>query len=89
MFWNRGRFPFCQLELIDCQKSVVFTDIENSIYHSVTVLLQVSLELSFSQIVYEILALRTIYVLIYFKGVGYEWTIQYTFERMQQTFDSK
>ena len=42
-FLNKNRFPWCQLEFIDCQESVMFTDIENSIYHSVTVLLQVSL----------------------------------------------
>ena len=57
-FLNRDRLPWCQLELISCQKSVVYTDIENSIYQSVTVLLEV--RLSFCQIVYEILTLRTI-----------------------------
>jgi hypothetical protein len=42
-FLNRDRLPWCQLELIDCQQYVVFANIENSIYHSVTVLLQVSI----------------------------------------------
>ena len=41
-FLNKNRFPWCQLECIDCQESAMFTDIEHSIYHSVTGLLQVS-----------------------------------------------
>jgi hypothetical protein len=30
-FLNRDRLPWGQLELIDCQKNVVFTNIENGV----------------------------------------------------------
>jgi hypothetical protein len=42
MFLNKDRLPYGQLEHIDCQKGGVYTDIENSIYHSDTDLLPVS-----------------------------------------------